>query len=122
MSHIVTINTEIRDGTALNAACRRMQIEPPRHETEKLHSSEGSGTAVRLRERRYAVVGHRETGLLDYDNFEGRWGDQSQLDRMLQMYAVEKTRIEARRSGHSVTEQQLADGSIRLTVCAGGAA
>ena len=32
------------------------------------------------------------------------------------MYAVEKCRIEARRKGHSVTEQALTDGSIRLVV------
>jgi hypothetical protein len=39
----------------------------------------------------------------------------------LQAYAVEKTKIEARRKGHAVTEQQLADGSIKLTVQVGGA-
>jgi hypothetical protein len=34
----------------------------------------------------------------------------------LQSYAVEKTRLEARKRGHSVTEQQLQDGSIRLQI------
>ena len=38
------------------------------------------------------------------------------------MYAVEKARIEARRQGHSVTEQPLADGSIKLTIQVGGGA
>jgi hypothetical protein len=51
------------------------------------------------------------------------WGDQRQLDRFLQAYAVEKAKIEARKRGHSVTEQALADGSIKLTLqVAGGAA
>ena len=37
--------------------------------------------------------------------------------------AVEKAKIEARKRGHSVTEQQLADGSVKLTIqVAGGAA
>lgn len=36
--------------------------------------------------------------------------------------AVEKAKIEARKKGHSVTEQSLADGSIKLTVQVGGAA
>jgi len=41
----------------------------------------------------------------------------------LQAYAVEKSRLEAHRRGHSVTEQPLADGSIRLTIqVSGGAA
>lgn len=36
---------------------------------------------------------------------------------------VEKCRIEARRKGHTLTEQSLPDGSIKLTVqVAGGAA
>lgn len=51
------------------------------------------------------------------------WGDQKELDRFLQMYAVEKARIEARRAGNTVTETQLADGSIKLTIqVAGGVA
>ena len=50
------------------------------------------------------------------------WGEQRQLDAFLQAYTVEKARIEARKKGHSVTEQQLADGSIKLTIQVGGGA
>ncbi len=50
------------------------------------------------------------------------WGDQAELSRFLQAYAAEKTKIEARKKGHSVTEQTLADGSIKLTIQVGGAA
>jgi hypothetical protein len=35
--------------------------------------------------------------------------------------AVEKAAIEARRRGHSVVEQALPDGSIKLTINVGGA-
>ena len=46
-----------------------------------------------------------------------------ELDRFLQSYAVEKATLEARRRGHSISEQPLADGSIKLTIrVAGGAA
>ena len=39
----------------------------------------------------------------------------------MQAYAVEKARIEAHRKGHTLTEQPLADGSIKLTIeVAGG--
>ena len=61
------------------------------------------------------------TGEAQYDNYGGRWGDQSRLEQFLQAYAVEQTKIEARRKGHSVSEQSLADGSIKLTVQVGGA-
>ena len=36
--------------------------------------------------------------------------------------AVEKAKLEARRRNHACSEQQLADGSIQLTVHVGGAA
>ena len=62
------------------------------------------------------------TATLAYDNYGGRWGDPKQLDRFQQIYAVEKSRIEARLKGHTVTEQSLADGSIKLTIHVGGAA
>ena len=63
------------------------------------------------------------SGQLKYDNFNGRWGDPAQLDRFLQAYAVERARAEARRRGHAVTEAQLPDGSIKLTIqVQGGAA
>ncbi len=36
--------------------------------------------------------------------------------------SFEKTSLEARKIGHSVIEQSLYDGSIKLIVCVGGAA
>ncbi len=42
-------------------------------------------------------------------------------DAFLQSYAVEKARIEGSQTGSFVTEQRFADGSIKLTVQAGGA-
>ena len=68
------------------------------------------------------MVFNTSTGEAKYDNYNGRWGDQKQLDHFLQIYAVEATKIQARKQGHSVTEQQLADGSIKLTVQVGGVA
>ncbi len=50
------------------------------------------------------------------------WGEQQYLDSFLQSYAVERAKIEARRKGHTCTEQHLADGSVKLTLNIGGAA
>ena len=57
-------------------------------------------------------------GQVKFDN--GRWGDRKELDKFLQAYAAEKVKIESRRKGHAVTESQLADGSIKLTIQVGG--
>ncbi len=57
--------------------------------------------------------------LLCYDNYNGRWGDQQHLDFFLQIYAVEKAKLEARKQGYSAIEQPLADGSIKVTIQVG---
>ena len=121
MSHIVTIQTEVRDPTAVHAACDRLRLAPPRHGTVRLFTTEATGLLVELPRWRYPVVCQTETGILAYDNYRGRWGEQQQLDRFLQAYAVEMTRLEARKQGHDVVEQTLIDGSIKLTVAIGGA-
>ena len=122
MSHIVRIQTEVRDATAVFAACRRRQLAEPVAGKHRLFSSEVEGLAVSLRDWSYPAVCKLETGEVLYDNFAGRWGAQRELDQFMQAYAVEKARIEARKRGYTVTEQSLADGSIKLTVQVGGAA
>jgi hypothetical protein len=85
-----------------------------------LFSGEVVGLGVELPNWRYPVVCETQSGELRFDNYGGHWGDQVQLDRFLQAYAVEKAKIESRRRGHTCTEQTLADGSIKLTVNVGG--
>ena len=121
MSHIVHIQTEIRDVEALDAATRRMHLSPPRYEEVQLFSSHATGYAVRLRDWRYPVVCDVECGQVAFDNFDGRWGKQTELDRLFQSYAIERTKLEARKQGYTVHEQSLDDGSVKLTVCVGGA-
>jgi hypothetical protein len=120
LSHTVTVKTEVRDNAAVSAACRRLELPPPILGTAQLFSGQASGLIVRLLDWTYPVVFDTTTGQVHYDNFNGAWGNQAQLDSFLQIYAVEKARIEARRKGHQITEQPLADGSIKLTVRVGG--
>ena len=122
MSHVVQIQTEVRDPVAIRAACGRLVLPEPVYGEAQLYSSRAVGWAVRLPGWRYPVVCDVEAAKIAYDNFGGRWGEQRQLDRFLQGYAVERARIEARRKGHTVVEQALADGSIKLVIQVGGAA
>ncbi len=120
MSHIVTIQTQVRDPVAVEAACARLQLPAPMVRTVKLFSAVATGLVVELPEWRYPVVCHLDTGALQYDNFQNRWGDEAHLHRFLQIYAVEKTKLEARKCGQTTTEQSLADGSIRVQIAVGG--
>ena len=121
MSHIVTIKTEIRDAEAVKAACQRLGIDEPVQGTARLFEGEVTGLLVRLPDWVYPVVVDTTTGQVRYDNFEGQWGDRKHLDAFVQGYAVEKAKIEARKRGHSVFEQPLPDGSVKLTITVGGA-
>ena len=122
MSHIVTITTEVRDAAAVRAACRRLSLPEPVEGEVKLFSGKVSGLAVELPSWQYPICCELSTGQVQFDNFSGRWGDQKHLDAFLQCYAVEKAKIESRRRGHSITEQTLADGSVKLTIQVNGGA
>ena len=106
----------------MKAACQRLNLPEPVQGKTKLFSGEVEGLAVKLPDWIYPVVCNTATGQVQFDNFNGRWGDQKQLDKFMQAYAAEKVKIEGRRKGHVVTEQQLADGSLKLTIQVGGTA
>jgi hypothetical protein len=119
MSHIVTVQTQVRDPDALAAACRRLSLAEPKQETVPLFSGQVTGLAVRLPNWQYPLVVDIAAGALHYDNFEGNWGEQKELDRLLQAYAVEKAKLEARLKGHAVHETALQDGSVKLQILEG---
>ncbi len=122
MSHIVSIQTEVRDEAAVQAACKRLHLPRATRGTFQLYSSTETGLGIELPHWKYPVVANTETGQLRYDNYNGRWGSQEFLDQFLQAYAVERAKCLARQKGHSVVEQRLDNGSIKLTVNVGGAA
>jgi hypothetical protein len=120
MSHITTIRTEVRDVAAVKAACARLKLPSPVHGTVRLFDgSQPTGWLVNLPDWHYPVVCDTDTGIASHDNYGGAWGKQEHLDRFLQMYAVEKAKIEVRKKGYAVREQSLPDGSIKLTVQVG---
>ncbi len=120
MSHIVSISTEVRDEAAVQAACSRLHLPRATRGTFELYCSTETGLGIELPHWKYPVVANTDSGQLRFDNYNGRWGSQEFLDQFLQRYAVERTAIEARKRGHSIVEQRLDNGSIKLTVSVGG--
>ena len=120
MSHIVQISTQVRDPVAVQAACRRLNLPEPVQRTVKVFSDTVTGLAVQLPGWTYPIVCTTSTGELKYDNFQGHWGEQQELDGFLQAYAVEKARIEARKQGtrslNSNSKTARSSWSCRLAV------
>jgi hypothetical protein len=119
MSHIVTIQTRLHDPAAISAVCQRLSLPAPVQGTTQLFSGEATGLIVQLPGWRYPVVIDTPTGSARFDNYNGRWGEEKQLDRFLQLYAVEKAKLEARKKGYQISEQILTDGSIKLQIIEG---
>ncbi|MCH8148979.1 MAG: hypothetical protein IH987_13535 [Planctomycetes bacterium] len=115
MSHTATVEVEIKDRTAFVKACTRLGVEFSLNDTVTLYDgSEITGMTVRLKGWSYPVV--FKDGKAHYDNYEGAWGEQSELDKFRQVYATEAAKRKARLQGFRVSERTLKDGTIRL-VC-----
>ena len=68
MSHLVTINTQIRDPAALAAACRRLGLQEPVQGTVRMFSDVATGLIVRLPDWRYPVVIDPAKAEVHFDN------------------------------------------------------
>lgn len=122
MSHIVTVQVEIRDLDAVRSACRRLGLKEPVHGKATLFETEVEGWLVEFPDWMFPTVCNLESGEVRYDNYGGSWGDEKYLDQFVQTYSIEKATLEARKKGYSVYEQPLEDGSVKLNITLGGAA
>jgi hypothetical protein len=119
MSHIVSLQTRVHDLAAINTACQRLGLPQPVQGTARLYSGEASGLLLQLPGWQYPAVIDPQSGIVQYDNYGGNWGEQAQLDRFLQAYAVEMAKLQARKQGYQVSEQTLSDGSIKVQILTG---
>ena len=116
MSHIVTVKTEVKDEMAVRAACLRLKWAEPQYGKFKVYAVDRAGLGVTAPGWSYPIVCNLQTGAVDYDNYNGHWGEQARLDEFLQAYTVERAKLEAQKNGYSVYEEPLADGSIKLSI------
>ena len=122
MSHIVEIKTQVRDPVSVRAACSRLGLAAPVDGEHRLFTTTATGLGVALPGWRFPVVCELASGQLKYDNYEGKWGNPAELNRFLQGYAIARATLEARKHGHTVTEQSLSDGSVKFTIQVNGGA
>ena len=121
MSHISKIELEVRDLGILSQACRRLGLTLIRgQQTFKWYGEESQcDHAIRVPGANYEIGVANTNGLYElncdfYDHNLGKViGKGGGL--LKQAYAVEKTKVEARRKGYSIVERQTEAG-IRLHV------
>lgn len=148
MSHVATIDIEIRDLDALDAACKRLGLELVCGQTTYKWFGRHVGDyplpegftakdlgkcdhAIRIpgKPKAYEIgVVERRDGkpgyALQWDFFAGGKGMQKvagdDCAKLQQAYATEAAKAAAVAQGFSVTEQQTHDGTIRIVATEGG--
>jgi hypothetical protein len=124
MSHFATITTQIKDVEALKMACAEMGFDVvPDCQARGYSDNRQKGEyVIRLRGPYDIAVNRQPDGTygLTTDWWNGHVEKEvgSNYGKLLQLYAVHKTRLEAKKKGFTVQRQALGDGSIRL--CIGG--
>ncbi len=118
MSHTVSIKTQFKDVAAIASACTDLGLPAPITGTHKLFSTTETGVAVRLNGWTFPIVIDTATGEAKADNYNERWGKNSELQRFTQAYAVAKATALAKSKGLIVRKQIAANGTVKL-VCSG---
>lgn len=120
MSHTVTCKVEMRDENSLRRAIDHLNlplVEGGRIGTHKLYGGQSAhGIAIQLPNWRHPVVIDPVTGTAKYDNFNGSWGKQIELDKLVQRYSIERTMEEAQVVGYNVEENTLENGDVELVM------
>jgi hypothetical protein len=113
MSHIVTLNVKIKDKETLRQVAEEdLGLRVQEKETVTFYGGNTrTGMTVRLPGWNYPVL-VTEDGELLYDNYEGMWGSQDQLNRLIQNYTIASVYKAA--GSRPVTSEVLPDGTVKL--------
>lgn len=116
MSHTAEIATSIKDINAIKEACKLLGLAAPTVGVGHLYSSKHTGVVVQLKDWRFPVVIDTKTGKIHYDNYNGSWGKEVELQKLKQMYGVAKAKLIAKKQGYHVKQFTLPNGTIKLQV------
>lgn len=123
MSHFVAIKTSVKDITALRKACDELGLALLENATARGYARNTlkADYVIRLKGP-YDIAVNLDKASGSYGFTTDWWGGHVEREvgkdygRLLQLYAVHKTQIEARKKGLTCRRQQLADGSIKVMI------
>jgi hypothetical protein len=123
MSHFVAIKTSVRDVNALRKACEELGLALLEKTTARGFASNTlkGDYVIRLKgPYDIAVNMDKESGSygLSTDWYAGYVEKEvgTGYAKLLQLYAIHKTQIEARKKGLSCRRLSLADGSVKIMI------
>jgi len=122
MSHFTTIKTQIKDITALESACRELQLNVTANSKARGYAGQSRhGDYVIKLNGPYDIAVNKQpdnTFALTTDWWDGSVEKEvgPNFGRLLQLYAVHKAAQEARKRGLSVLRQTQRNGNIKLVL------
>lgn len=120
MSHTTKVKVEHKFDesmlTVLTEACKKQNLTLLPWGSHKLYSTTETGYAIKLPGWSYPIV--LNTDGIAMDNYNGRWGEQAKLNKLLRRVSAEKIIRDARRKGYCITEKEI-EGEIKLTLTGG---
>lgn len=122
MSHFTTIQTQIRDVSALRAACEELGLGVLANTQARGYGGNklNGDLVIRLNGPYDIAVNSQQDG--SFGLTCDWWGGHVEQEagkaygKLLQLYGVHKAQAEARRKGYTSRRQSLKDGSIKLTI------
>lgn len=115
MSHINSVKIQMKDREAVKAAAQHLNLEFVGEKVHTLFNGQTArGMGFKLPGWTYPVVVDLSTGEAHYDNYNESWGQQVELDRLVQRYSAEVARGQAEQMGFVYSEQTLDDGSLQV--------
>jgi hypothetical protein len=119
MSHIVTVKTQFKDMAVLAKTCIRLGIPGKFGQKirEKIFQTEAEGVACfKLPGWQFPVV-VSEDGKIRFDNYQGAWGKQEELNKLTKEYAKDFSVGHLQRQGYRVESERVEnDGSLVVTL------
>ena len=122
MSHFTQIKTQIKDIAALRSACQELGLALLQNaQARGFYENKTKGDFVIKLKGPYDIAVNKQpdgTYGLTADLWEGRVEEEVGKDygKLLQLYGVHKTAIEARKKGLSVLRRPQQNGSIKLVL------
>lgn len=114
MSHTVSIEATLTDHGCVQSAAKALNWQVLETKEHALFSSKETGLGIQIPNWKYPVV-VKQDGSLKFDDYNGRWGNLADINKLKQGYTVALLTKTAQRQGHRVTQRQVGE-TIKLEV------